>query len=44
MLLLGLNSFLTNVIDLVTKKRYIIGMTTGIKNKPKTIPSPNSEF
>ncbi|PSC86718.1 transcriptional regulator [Klebsiella pneumoniae] len=34
MLLLGLNSFITNVIGLVIKKRrYIIGMTTGIKNQ-----------
>lgn len=46
MLLLWLNSFITNVIDLVTKKnRYIIGMTTGIKKpQPLMIPSPHSEF
>ncbi|VDR27029.1 Uncharacterised protein [Raoultella terrigena] len=31
-----LNSFLTNVSDLVTKKiRYIINMTTGIKSTTK---------
>ncbi|UMX83479.1 hypothetical protein MJ561_13915 [Klebsiella pneumoniae] len=39
MLLLGLNSFITNVIGLVIKTRYIIGMTTGIKTKPLMIPS-----
>ncbi len=45
MLLLGLNSFITNVIGLVIKKRYIIGMTTGIKKpKPLMIPSPYSEL
>ncbi|CDL62910.1 hypothetical protein [Klebsiella pneumoniae IS39] len=47
MLLLGLNSFITNVIGLVIKKktRYIIGMTTGIKKpKPLMIPSPHSEL
>lgn len=36
MLLLVLNSFLTNVIILVTKKkRYIIGMTKGLPNTNK---------
>jgi hypothetical protein len=35
MLLVVLNSFLTNVIDLVTKKALYYGMTTGIKNTTK---------
>ncbi|OKB56750.1 hypothetical protein A9F07_21110 [Klebsiella pneumoniae] len=44
MLLLGLNSFITNVIGLVIKKtRYIIGMTTGIK-KTKTINDSVTSF
>lgn len=46
MLLLGLNSFITNLIDLVTKKvAILLSMTTGIKKpQPLMIPSPHSEF
>ena len=46
MLLLGLNSFITNVIDLVTKKPVILLAWQQELKKPQPlmIPSPHSEL